>query len=748
MKSFRLLSFIVCVAAILYFSLLFVLLPSIEFNNDYWLPKNNPYQQKLDYLEKEFQPGFGSLIVIDFKESFFNEDNIKLLRSFIRSVESLDNVFKVNSPLDATVVINNEDMLTIQTYNEALMEGHIASISDYRRLFKQSPYNGKLLSNDETIVGISVSIDKKNDDYDFERRVVAVESIRDLIQELSGDHLYAFMTGDAAIYYDMDQATLKNLMILLPIALILLVVVIRLFLFQWRSVAIVLIPTLVNLGLVPIVIVLFGHYITIINVTLFILVLVIAVADGIHMLNYWQYYSNENFKRPILMTVRASWLPCFITSITTAIGFGSFISSSIIPLYQYGMQAFFVIIFSFIIMMTLVPLLLRIIPPKIISNELDLFPRFNQWLLGMIRLMPKRLAIIPIIFIVLMCQALWFLSTETSFISVFFKKDNIVRQQVDFVDTYLSGSGRLDVILSADQSDRFKELVNFNHLNRYIVEALSHPYVHGVNGLTVPVSLIHSSFDRTGSQLPQSDEELEQEILFLEFSRGESKTDVLSSVVDFNYQNSRIEFITHQLSTTKINELVLFLNQLFNDWQLGDATVTGSQFLSYVLGKYVLQSQFMTILITFIFVWLMFISLFGIRLGSLGMIPNILPMGFTLSLLPLTGTPFDFATVLISSVTLGLSVDDTIHWMHYYQMCLKNGDTECEIKASKMMFKPLLITSVVLGVGFGVLGLSDLVILQKFGMFTFIAIFMAWFADIVVLPAILKTVKYTHKPLP
>ena len=111
---------------------------------------------------------------------------------------------------------------------------------------------------------------------DNTRRVSAVESIRDLLDDLPKDTVDVFMTGDAAIYYDMDQATLRNLMILLPLALMLLVIVIRLFLKQWRSVAIVLVPTLVNLGLVPIVLVLFGQPITIVNVTLFILVLVIA----------------------------------------------------------------------------------------------------------------------------------------------------------------------------------------------------------------------------------------------------------------------------------------------------------------------------------------------------------------------------------------------------------------------------------------------------------------------------------------
>ena len=71
-------------------------------------------------------------------------------------------------------------------------------------------------------------------------------------------------------------------------------------------------------------------------------------------------------------------------------------------------------------------------------------------------------------------------------------------------------------------------------------------------------------------------------------------------------------------------------------------------------------------------------------------------MIFTMSLLPMTNTPFDFATVLISSVTLGLCVDDTIHWLHYYQQSLNDGHDAPELMTNQMMVKPLLITSIVL----------------------------------------------------
>ena len=742
MMTFRLSKYLLGSVLAVFIYLLSVSFPFLEFNNDHWLAENNEFQQQLTYLEKEFQPGFSTFVVLKFPNSYFSEQNIDFFRSFKSDIEDIPYVFKVNSPLDATVIISDDDLLSIQTYDEAISQGFITDIDHYSSLFINSPYFGKLMSNDYKYVGISVSIDKKNDGDDLNRRVSSVTKIQDLLKTLP-DHIDGFISGDAEIYYQMDQATQKNLMVLLPLAFFLLLLVAKLFLKRFRSVAIILLPTLINLGVVPIVIVLLGHAITIINVTLFILVLVITVADGIHMLNYWENYTLNGSKHPIADTIRATWLPCFITSITTAVGFGSFATSSIIPLFEYGIQSFVVMSFGYIIVMSFVPFLLKLIPPPVKSKkDVEIFAPFNRQISKFIKQSSKKITIAVLLFTFLLAQALWFAKTETSFISVFFHKDHVVQQNVETVDNYLEGSGRLDLILTSNDTETFKQIDVFNQLTKNIEESLTHDLIESAQSIALPVQLIHRAFDKSGqTKYPQSSEALEQELLFLEFSRGETKTDVLSSVVDFNYQNSRIEFTTDQLPTYKIKELIAYLEDVFSDWQYGEVVITGSQFLSFILGKYVLQSQFVTVIITLSFVWILFISLFGIRLGSVGMFPNIIPMAITLSLLPITNTPFDFATVLISSVTLGLCVDDTIHWLHYFRISKDNKDEDPSIRTSQMMFKPLLLTSVILGIGFGVLAMADLVILQKFGIFTTLAIGLAWTADIVVLPAIIRTFK-------
>ena len=417
--SFNVVKYLSLLLILVFAFLLSRVLPSLEFNNDYWLPNNNHYQQDLNYLEGEFQPGFGAFVVLQFPNSFFIDENIHLLREFKSKIEAVDYVFNINSPLDATVIINQDDILSIQTYDEALKNNYIQTLDQYKSVFTASPYYKKLLSEDYTYVGLSVSINKENDGSDLMRRVGAIEGIFTLIEDLP-QFIRGFVSGDAALYYKMDHATQKNLTLLLPLAFLTLLFISWLFLKKLRSVLIVVIPTLLNLGIVPIIIVLLGHYITIINITLFILVLVITVADAIHMLNYWERYSLAKSEHPIADTIRATWLPCFITSITTAVGFGSFASSTIIPLNQYGIQSFIVMLFAYVIVMTAVPFLLRLIPPRVgTQQDTLLFPRFVDSLSTFILTHSRKIAIGVLLFTALLTQFLWFSKTETSFISVF-----------------------------------------------------------------------------------------------------------------------------------------------------------------------------------------------------------------------------------------------------------------------------------------------------------------------------------------
>ena len=181
-------------------------------------------------------------------------------------------------------------------------------------------------------------------------------------------------------------------------------------------------------------------------------------------------------------------------------------------------------LFAYMIVMTLVPFLLRLIPPKVHSLEdISLFPRFSASLLSFIQRHSKKIVILAVLFTICISQALWQAETETSFISVFFKKSHPVRKQVELVDQELTGSGRLDVLIRSSRPDAFKSIDVFHDVRQRVTKSLGYPLIEGVHDMTVPVQMIHQAFNDAQTAYPSSSDALEQELLFLEFCHHREK---------------------------------------------------------------------------------------------------------------------------------------------------------------------------------------------------------------------------------
>ena len=240
--------------------------------------------------------------------------------------------------------------------------------------------------------------------------------------------------------------------------------------------------------------------------------------------------------------------------------------------------------------------------------------------------------------------------------------------------------------------------------------------------------------------LPETSDELSQILLFLEFSRGDSKNDVLSSYIDFDYTHTRMHLRTPDLSSAKIPKLREFIEKTLKEVQNPFPIIlTGTNIFFEALGEYVVDAQILSLGITLSIIAFLFICIFGIKLGILGTLTNIFPIAFTLGSISFLGVPFDFATVLIASVSFGLCVDDTIHYLHFYLMQKKKGlpFRDQIYNSTHTLGRPIFFTSLLFALGFLVFVFSDLMILIKFGVFTALSLSLAFASTVLFLPAML-----------
>ena len=732
--------------ALVFFGALVPGVNRLSFDNYHWLPPGNPIREAKTYLDREFQRGEDLVVLIRPSRDYFSAGVIEELDRVQRALTDLDEVSSVDSPLHVQLAIADRDgSLSITPYRRALERGLLAGIPAYRDHLGASDYWGQLISEDASAIALVVKLDIDFDAWNFPTRARVLGEAGRLLDETQFLRDYQF-AGETELIQRLDLASSANLRLLLPLVALL---AFAILLLAYRNLLKSLIVAaaagatlLVSLN----VIVWFDHPINVVSLSLPILIIVIAIADSIHIIARWEQIGGQKARTErILEALRQTWLPCLITSLTTAVGFGVFHFSELVPLSHFGWDAFFSVLLAYpIILGSSISALYAFGPALEGPEKQRQDPESGRMAAFTAALQQRPLAIaaaclgITLVFV----YAFKDTYTETNFLDVFFKKSSPTYQAFEFMDAKLGGSGGVDVILQRADSgpEAFKKLDEFKRIEALAAEFAELPQVNFANSYLLPVALVHKEFDDSGDKYPQEQDALSQELLFLEFSRSDQQSDVLAPYIDFTYENSRIRLQTDNLSSSQTERLVRqeILPRLAK-FSLAPYRLTGASYYFQALSDYVLETQIQSFLLCLACVWLFFTLAFGIKLGLVGMATTLLPLGIALGAIPLAGFPFDFASVLIASISMGLCVDNNIHYLHQYRRRRAQGQTKAQAlcRSSQALHKPILLTSVLLLAGFSVFLASDLVVMIRFGAFSALAIAAALASTFVFMPCAL-----------
>ncbi len=734
-------------------------IPKINFDNSHWFNEDHPQEIYKDYLSQEFQKGENVIFISRLHQSFFHPASIESTKKISEKIEALEHIKELKTPLSATAAFSDKDSLSVITFQSALEQKILPDLASYKKKLVTSFYYKRLISEDFQKIAFVVKIDLQRDKSDFSRRLQVIENIKQLFaqEELLSD---IAIVGEGQLNYQLDLKSQQNLKILIPlcfgIMLFLLMVIFR----SWIHLFIVSFTAALCLLLTFNITLLQGHPLTVIGLSLPVLILVIATADSIHIVSRWNALSRQGTQpnQVLWQTVKQTWLPCLGTSITTSIGFGCFYFSEIIPLRHFGIDSFFSILASYFVIMLATTSLLYVFQGILWKKKKFTFYTVIFKTINILFSLSQKYKK-TIVWLVFLSSAFFLVNLknvfiETNFLDVFFPKKSPLYQDVLFADKYLSGTGVVDILFKAKKSkentgESFKDFTNFETITTVVKKLDKIPNVNTVQSYLEPVSMIHQELSQGKNNLPKNGYELEQELLFLEFSRGDKKTDVISPHMLFDYEEGRIHIQTPNLNSTKINELKQEIKKILPVVKEISFTLAGSSIYFHALSEEVLLTQVLSILITLSITWFIFLILFGWKLGSLGLIPSIFPVLVTANTIIFLGIPFDFAVILIGSISFGLCVDDTIHLLAHYKKASfsRIGSVKSQLQHSvQLLSHPLTFTSILFCIGFAVFFSADLVILIKFGFFTFFTILLALFSTVVILPALVATFCKNEQP--
>ncbi len=724
------------------FFMAFMPLTKTVNNVDYFTLEKDPH---IAYYE-EFKEIFGNdeFFVIAFeKQDIFTQKNLTLLSDITRDLETIEEAKEVKSLANVNDVVGEEDFFEVREFLEEIPEDP----EDLRALKEQALGNplfiDALISKDGRTASIVVEAYDLPDDDDY--RVRLMEKTAAVLDKYKAQVDAFHIAGWTYTNLSLSQFMKQDVARFIPITYLFITLAIWLVFRNVILTALAITNISVCVGSVMGLMGLTG--ITLNTVTSIIpsMVMALALCDTVHIFSHMDQRAlseaGGDRRKALGGVLKRVVLPSFLTSLTTAIGFLSQGISEIPPIRDFAWIASAGMLFEFVYSFFLLPPLILLFKPDRIYQSYE-STRGITLVLNRVFLIVRRYhKTIAFSIVALMLSAGWYamqIRAETNTIG-YFKKKSDLRQAMNFVESRLGGVDSMDISVTADRVDAFKDPSNLR-----ILEAVQ-KYLESLPGIDGTVSFVDFIKDMNESfhnenpehfKIPESQDMVAQYLLLY-------NADDIENVITNTYDHARIGVQLSIHSSSEQAKLIKrirdYLGENFQTEGL-KFRVTGRALKDVVTINALVNGQLYSLgLATAVITLIMFIALRSFSIGFLSVIPNSLPIVINFGIMGALGIPLDTGTAIIAAVAIGIAVDDTMHFLsEYKEQRDMNMRVAPAIRAVLLIKgRALISSSLILCIGFSVLVLSHFVPTMNFGILTAIIMLTALIGDIVFLPSLI-----------
>ncbi|MCW8916646.1 MAG: MMPL family transporter [Magnetovibrio sp.] len=486
--------------------------------------------------------------------------------------------------------------------------------------------------------------------------------------------------------------------------------------------------------------------------------LAVGVGASVHLLAIFfrQVQRGDSTHDSVIYAMGHSGLPIVMTSLTTAAGLASFSGAEVAPIADLGVIACAGILLSLFLNMTFLPAALSLLPLKAKSSGRadKRHARMDALLSGIANFSTARPWVVLSVSGIILAIAIGGL-TQLRFSHqpfTWIPTSEPSRAGLDFIDERLKGASTLEVLVDTKQENGLYDpdlMAGLDKLNSTVenlnIEHISIGKTLSLADIVKESNRALHANDEAHYTIPKNRDLIAQELFLFE----NSGSDDMEDFVDSQFSVARFTIKMPWVDSVYLQDLDATITQTFRE-ALGDnveLTVTGMNALLGRTMQATIYSMAESYVIAAGVIGLMMIMFLGnVRYGLLSMIPNLSPIIITMGLMGWMGVPLDIFTMLIGSIAIGLAVDDTIHFMHNYRRYHHNtGSVEIAVQETLLgTGRAMLVTSVVLSLGFFIYMFSTLENLFNFGWLTGTAIILALFADTFLAAALMKVLDKAH----
>ncbi|WP_372654525.1 RND family transporter, partial [Halobacteriovorax sp.] len=475
------------------------------------------------------------------------------------------------------------------------------------------------------------------------------------------------------------------------------------------------------------------------------ILIAIAIADSVHILvTYFQFRSKgENEENATAKAFEKNFKPIFLTSISTAIGFFSCTTSDLIPLRDLGILAGFgtLAAWTFTILF-MCPILskIKVEPKKEANTDNSKSNILKATTLVNFLDRNKYFIIISTVLISGLFTYLGYKNEVNSNPYTYFTKNVPLRISNDFTLKNLGGFYGPQVVIDSGIKDGIKNPKFLKDVDKFQQWLEEKEYISRVTSIVEVVKSMNKSMhgDKESFYTIPDNRKTIAELLFL-YTMSLPQGKDLKDRMTIEKDSIRMAVLWTLQGSKESLEKMKMIEEKALEFGL-NATVTGKIPIYQNMTTFVVKSFFSSIGLALIGITILLIIIFkSVKLGALSMLPNIIPLMIGAGLMKILNTPVDVGTALVSSVCLGIVVDDTIHFLNSFNTLKRNGRGKKEALAEVLVTTgPALIwTTLILAIGFGALIFANFTPNMNFGLFTAIVLMVALVVDLLILPTIL-----------
>jgi predicted RND superfamily exporter protein len=741
----------------------------------------------LAYLQ-EITERYGSkdFLVLTYtpNEGMVTNNSINNLLSLKYKIQSLSWVHSVITLLDIPLLENSDAPLQERLESfKTLKDEDVDKDRGFKEILNSPVFRNFVISENGNTSGIIVNIkenkkldnieDLSKDEIETYKDKIKKQNhknileIRQVIQSY-GDVGKIYLGGIPMIADDM-MTFIKSDIVVFGLGVLLFIVVTLWFVFRkliWIIVPIssCLFSVVIMMGLLGIL----GWKVTVISSNFIALMLILTMAMNIHMstrfLQLRKDHPNKNNLEIISLTTNKMFWPILYTVLTTVFAFLSLIFSGIKPIIDFGWMMTFGLITSFIITFTLLPTLLNFAPTKNISLKKEQESKITNFL-GSISINNKSIIFgLTGVVIILSVIGISKLEVENSFIN-YFNKNTEIYKGMKLIDEELGGTTPLEVILKFPNTESEKKITEDDEFEDWgdeedaddekywftkdKIDKISSVHNYLDNLPQVGKVLSFSSIIDVATQLNNNKPlgTLEMGVLYSKIPES-IKTEIIDPYLSIENNEARISLrIIDSQENLRRNDLINKINfDLKNKIGLNENEfkLAGVLILFNNLLQSLFKSQILTLGLVMIGIFSMFIVLFrNIKLSLIGVVPNFIAAFFILGIIGLLGIPLDMMTITIAAITIGIAVDNSIHYIYRFKEEFNNikDYNKTLKKCHSTVGVAILNTSITIVFGFSILVLSKFIPTIYFGMFTGLAMLLAMISVLALLPALILIIK-------